>query len=65
MFIVYECAVCVLVVALGMTLLFTACVMFLVLVEGGSILAHTLRNLGDSTLLPHVRRMAAESRDSQ
>jgi hypothetical protein len=65
MFIISEYTMCVLAVVIGATMLFTACVMVLVLIEGGSILAQMLRNLGDSTLLPHVRRMAAESRDSQ
>jgi hypothetical protein len=64
MFIVYEYATCVLAVSIGATLLFAACVMFLVLIEGGSILAQTLRKLRDGALLLQGRRMAAESRDS-
>jgi len=43
MFIIYECAVCLLSVAMGVTLLFTVCAMFLVLKQGGSILAQTSR----------------------
>jgi hypothetical protein len=45
MFIVYEYAACVLAVSVGATMLFTTCVMFLLLVKGGSILAQTLRRL--------------------
>ena len=37
MFAIYECAVCVLAVWIGMTLLFMACAVFLVLAEGCSI----------------------------
>ena len=65
MFIISEYATCVLAVVIGATMLFTACLMFLVLVEGGSILAQTLRKLRDSPLLLRGRRMAAESRDSR
>jgi len=64
MFIVYEYAACVLAVSIGMTMLFTACVMFLALTQGGSILAQTLRKLRDGALLLQGRRIAAESRDS-
>jgi len=64
MFILYEYAICVLAVSIGATMLFTASVMFVVLVEGGSILAQTLRKLRDGALLLQGRRMAAESRDS-
>ena len=64
MFIVYEFATCVLAAAIGATMLFTGCVMFLVLIEGGSILAQTLRKLRDGALLLQGRRMAAESRES-
>jgi hypothetical protein len=64
MFIIYEYAACLFAVLFGATLLFAASVMFLVLIEGGSILAQTLRKLRDGTLLLQGRRMAAESRDS-
>jgi len=64
MFIVCEYATCVLAVSIGATMLFTACVMFLVLIEGGSVLARTLRKLPDGALLLQGRRMAAESRES-
>ena len=64
MFIIYEYAACLFAVLLGATLLFAACVMFLVLIEGGSILAQILRKLRDGALLLQGRRMAAESRDS-
>jgi hypothetical protein len=64
MFIVYEYATCVLAVSISATMLFTGCVMFLVLIEGGRILAQTLRKLRDGVLLPLGRRMAAESRES-
>jgi len=64
MFIIYECAACVLAASIGTTLLFAACVTFLVLIEGGSILAQALRKLRDGALLLLGRRMAAESRDS-
>lgn len=39
MFLIYECATCVLVALIGATLLFSVCVMLLVLIEGSSILA--------------------------
>ena len=64
MFIVYEYATCVLAVSIGATMLFTTCVMFLVLIEGGSILAQTLRKLRDGALLLQGRRVAAGSRDA-
>ena len=64
MLIVYEYATCVLAVSIGATMLFSACVMFLVLIEGGSILGRTLRKPRNGALLLQGRRMAAESRDS-
>ena len=64
MFIVYEYDTCVLAVSIGVTMLFTACVMFLLLIEGGSILVQRSRKLRDGALLLQGRRMAAESRDS-
>lgn len=44
MLIVYEYATCVLAVSIGATMLFTACVMFLVLIEGGSIMGGRCAN---------------------
>lgn len=64
MFIVYEYATCVLAVSIGATMLFTACALFLVLIEGGSILVQTVRKLRDSALLLQGKWMAAESRNS-
>jgi len=64
MYIIYEYAACVLGVFIGATLLFSVCAMSLVLIEGGSILARTLRTLRDGALPLQGRRMAAESRDS-
>jgi len=63
MFTVYEYATCVLAVSIGATMLFTAFVMLLVLIEGGSILTQTLRKPRDGALLLQGKRMAAESRD--
>jgi hypothetical protein len=62
MFIIYEYATCVLVVALGMTLLFAACVMYLVFKEGCTVLAQTMRKLtrGATGLMG---RWASESRE--
>ena len=45
MYIVYEYATCVLAASIGATILFTAYVMLLLLIEGGRILAQTLRRL--------------------
>jgi len=64
MLIVYEYAACVLAVSIVATMLFTAYVMVLVLVKGGSILGQTLRKPRNGALLLQGRRMAAESRDS-
>ena len=50
MFIVYEYAICVLAVSIGATMLFAAYVMSLVLIEGGRILAQTVRKLRDVPL---------------
>ena len=63
MFIIYESAACVLVAGIGMTLVFAACVMYLLVIEGGSILAHTLPKLthGATGLMG---RWASESRES-
>jgi hypothetical protein len=45
MFAIYECAGCVLAVWIGMTLLFMACVVFLVLEEGCSIAERKIYDL--------------------
>jgi len=50
MYIVYEYAICVVAVLIGATMLFTAYVMTLVLIEGGRFLAQTLRKLRDGPL---------------
>jgi hypothetical protein len=64
MFIVYEYATCVLAVSIGATMLFTACVMFLVLIEGGSILAQTSHQRRHGALPLPGKWMAAESPNS-
>jgi len=65
MFAIYECGACVLAVTIGATLLFTAGVLILLLVEGGSILAGRTRSLARSvTQFKRVDWVAAESRDS-
>lgn len=62
MFIIYEYAAWVLVVVLGMTLLFAACVTYLVFKEGCTILAQTLHKpTHGATGL--VERWASESRE--
>ena len=50
MYIVYEYAICMLAVVVGVTMLFTAYVMSLLLIEGGRILAQTLHKLRDGPL---------------
>jgi cation transport ATPase len=65
MFIIYECATCVFVALIGATLLFTACVMLLVLVEAGSILTRRARKLSRKGIRLKGSWVAAESRDSQ
>lgn len=50
MYIVYEYAICMLAVVIGVMMLFTAYVMSLFLIEGGRILAQTLRKLRDGPL---------------
>lgn len=50
MYIVYEYAMSVLAVSIGATILFTAYVMLLLLIEGSRILARTLRKLKDGPL---------------
>ncbi len=63
MFTISEYAVCVLAVWIGMTLLFIPCVMFLVLIEGGRILAETLHKLIYDDIPLIRRRTAVESRE--
>ncbi len=64
MFIIYECAVCLLAVAIGVTLLFTVYVMLLGLKEGGSILAQTSLKFVHGAMQLNERWMADKSRDS-
>ena len=64
MFIVYEYATCVFAVSIGAMMLFAASVMFLLLIEGGSLLAQASRKPRDNAPLLQGKRMAAESRDS-
>lgn len=45
MFAIYECAACILIVWIGMTLLFIASVVFLVLVESCTIVVRKLADL--------------------
>ena len=65
MFTVYEYAGGLLVIVTGATLLFMACVMVLVLIEGVSILAHRLCKPTYSATQPGGRWMTVESRESQ
>jgi len=64
MFIIYECVACALAALIAATLLCTACVVFLVLKRGASILAPRSRKLTPEAA--HLRGgwMAAESLDS-
>jgi hypothetical protein len=64
MFIICESAACVLAALIGATLLFTACVMFLLLEEGGRVLAQTLRKLTHGATQLKTRGMVAEPPDS-
>ncbi|HUY13642.1 MAG TPA: hypothetical protein VMX16_08435 [Terriglobia bacterium] len=64
MFIVREYAAGLLVIVTGVTLLFMACVMVLVLIEGAGILAHTLRKPKYGATQPKGKWMTAESRES-
>jgi hypothetical protein len=64
MFAIYECGACLLAVTIGATLLFTACVLILLLVEGGSTLAPRARTLAHSVPQFKVDWVATESRDS-
>ena len=63
MFIIYEYAACLFAVLLGATLLFTVCVILLVLKEGGSIVARTLQELTHGAPWLMGRRVAAEPRE--
>ena len=63
MFIISEYAVCVLAVWTGMTLLFMACVIFLVLIEGGRVLAQTLHKLIYDDIPLIGRQTAVESQE--
>jgi hypothetical protein len=62
MFIIYEYATCVLAVVIGATLLFAACVMYLVFKEGCTILAQSLQKLTHGTT-GLMGRWASESRE--
>jgi hypothetical protein len=53
MFTIYEYAGCLLAVVVGMTLLFTACVIALVLIDGGSV-------LGANVAKAYARRHSVE-----
>lgn len=64
MFILYEYAACVLAVSTIATILFAAYVMVLVLIKGISILAQTLRKLGEGVRLLRGRRIVGETLDS-
>ncbi len=61
MFIIYECAVCVLAALIGSTLLFAACVIVLVLKQGGCVLAQRWRKFRQNAIQLQGRSMAAES----
>jgi len=62
MFIISEYAAWILAVWIGMALLFIACVMFLVVIEGGRILAQTLRKLTPVEIPPIGRWTAVAYR---
>jgi hypothetical protein len=64
MFAIYECAACVLAVWIGMTLLFLGCVMFLVLIEGCTILVQTLRKVTYGEIPLIGRWLTVGSRES-
>ena len=63
MFIISEYAACLFAVLLGVTLLFAVCVMFLVLQEGGSIVARTWQELTHGAPWLMGRRVAADPRE--
>jgi len=62
MFIISEYVACVFAVWIGMTLLFMACVVFLALEEGCTVLARKLPDLTSSDIPLIGRWAAAESR---
>ena len=64
MFILGEYSVSLLVIVTGVMLLFMACVVVLVLIEGVGILAHTFRKIPNGAIQPDERWMRAESRES-
>ena len=64
MFTIYEYVADLLVILTGATLLFMACVMVLLLVEGASILARMSRKVTYNATQLKRSWMAAESRDS-
>jgi galactitol-specific phosphotransferase system IIC component len=61
MFTIYEYAGCLLAVLVGMTLLFTACVIVLVLIEGVRILAQGARKLAEDARQLQGISIGAES----
>jgi hypothetical protein len=63
MFIIYEYAACLFAVLLGAALLFAICVTFLVLREGGSIVARTWQEFTHDTPWLMGRRVVAEPRE--
>jgi len=63
MFIIYEYAACLLAVLFGATVLFAVCMLFLVLQEGGSIVARTWQELTHGATWLMGRRVAAEPRE--
>lgn len=65
MYILYECAACALAALVGATLLFTVCITFLALFEGGNILANRSRRLTLSAAPLKGSWMGIESRNSQ
>lgn len=60
---IYECAACVLAVVIGATLLFTACAMFLLTIEGGRIAARTWQELTLGATRMIGRWMVVEPRE--
>ncbi len=65
MFILYECAVCVVPALIAAMLLFAACVMFLVLKAGVDVfLAPALQKVIDGAIQLKGDRMPAKSHDS-
>lgn len=60
---IYECAACVLAVLVGATLLFGACVMFLVIIEGSRVVARTWQELTPGATRMIGRWVAVEPRE--